>query len=129
MNLAFGPAIERIRRCCPALTVQATAAVLVAVVVLMLVGLDLWRTWAARELSLEVARIQAQNLADSLAQQVARSIELIDVPLREVQDRVATEGLDPAHLSELTNFVTRWARITPQLRDLIVLDRNEIGRA
>src|SRR5579859_22350 len=129
MNLAFGPAIERIRRCCPALTVQATAAVLVAVVVLMLVGLDLWRTWAARELSLEVARIQAQNLADSLAQQVARSIELIDVPLREVQDRVATEGLDPAHLSELTNFVTRWARITPQLRDLIVLDRNEMWLA
>ena len=125
MNLAFGPSFERIRRCCPGLTVQATAAVLVAVVVLLLVGLDLWHTWTARALNLEVARIQAQNLVDSLAQQVERSIDLVDVPLREVQDRVATEGLDPAHLPELSDLLTHWARITPQLRDLVLLDQNE----
>ena len=124
MNLALGPALDRFRRRCPNLTVQATAGVLVAVVVLLLVGLDLWHTWAARSFSLNVARIQAQNLADSLAQQVARSIDLIDVPLREIQDRVATDGLGPADAPDIQAALLRRARITPQARDLVVLDRN-----
>ena len=123
MNLALGPAFDRIRRRCPDLTVQATAGVLVAVVVLLLVGLDLWHTWAARALSLEVSRIQAQNLADSLAQQIARSIDLIDVPLREMQNRIAADGLDPARADDLEAVLLSSARITPQARNLVVLDK------
>ncbi|MDB5360033.1 MAG: sensor histidine kinase [Rhodospirillales bacterium] len=123
MNLALGPAFDRIRRHCPNLTVQATAGVLVAAVVLLLVGLDLWNTWTARALRLEVSRVQAQNLADSLAQQVSRSIDLIDVSLREVQDRVAIDGLEPAQVPALNDFLGALARITPQLRDLVVLDQ------
>ena len=123
MNLAPGPTFDRIRRRCPDLTVQATAGVLVAVVVLLLVGLDLWHTWAARALSLEVSRIQAQNLADSLAQQIARSIDLIDVPLREMQNRIAAEGLDPARADDLKAVLLSSARITPQARNLVVLDK------
>jgi PAS domain S-box-containing protein len=123
MNLAPGAMLASLRRRCPGLTIQATAGVLVAAVVLLLVGLDLWHTWTARALNLEVARIQAQNLADALAQQIARSIDLIDVPLREVQDLAATEGLDPARAPDLTDLLHRRARITPQLRDLVVLDR------
>jgi PAS domain S-box-containing protein len=123
MNLAPGPIFNRIRRRCPDLTVQATAGVLVAAVVLLLVGLDLWHTWTARALSLEVSRIQAQNLADSLAQQVARSIDLIDVPLREMQDRVAVEGLDSARAGDLKAVLLNKARMTPQARDLVVLDK------
>jgi len=123
MNLALGPAFDRLRRHRPNLTVQATAGVLVAVVVLLLVGLDLWHTWTARALSLEVSRIQAQNLADSLAQQVARSIDLIDVPLREMQNRVAADGLDPAGAADVKSLLVAGARITPQARNLVVLDR------
>jgi len=124
MNLALRPAIDRFRRRCPNLTVQATAGVLVAVVVLLLVGLDLWHTWTARTFSLDVARIQAQNLADSLAQQVARSIDLIDVPLREIQDRVANDGLNSADADAIQAVLLKRARITPQARDLVVLDRD-----
>ena len=105
------------------MTVQATAGGLVAVVVLVLVGLDLWHTWKARDLALDVAGIQAQNLVDSLAQQVARSIELIDLPLREIQERVAIDGLDPARAAELDTLLRSRARVTPQLRNLVVLDQ------
>lgn len=123
MNLGLGPAFDGIRRWRPNLTVQATAGALVAIVVTFLVGLDLWHTWTARALDLEVARIQAQNLADSLAQQVSRSIDLIDVSLREVQVRVGIEGLDPDQVPALNELLVNRARITPQLRDLVVLDQ------
>lgn len=105
------------------MALPATAAGLVAIVVLSLVGLDLWHSWQARDLALEVARIQAQNVADALAQQVARSIDLIDLPLREVQERVAAEGLDPARATEVDTVLKNRARVTPQLRDLVVLDQ------
>ena len=123
MNLAPGPDTARIRPSRPALTVQATAGLLVAAVVVLLVGLDLWHTWQARGQALELAQVQAQNLADSLAQQVARSIDLIDAPLRELQDQVAIEGLDPNDAERLGRLLVNRARITPQARDLVVLDR------
>jgi PAS domain S-box-containing protein len=94
------------------------------VVVLVLVGLDFWHAWRARALALEVAQIQSQNLADSVSQQIARSVELVDLPLREVQERVAAEGVSPAQATEFDAILRKRARVTPQLRDLVMLDQS-----
>lgn len=123
MKPALRPDIAGAPRRLAGMTVQATAGGLMAAVVLLLVGLDLWNAWRARDLALDVARIQVQNLADSLAQRVSRSIELIDLPLREMQERVAAEGMDPKRAAEFDTLLRNRARVTPQLRDLVVLDQ------
>ncbi|GGF25380.1 hypothetical protein GCM10011611_34300 [Aliidongia dinghuensis] len=124
MEPALQPVFRAARGRLGGTTVQATAAGLVVALVLSLVGLDLWHAWNARAVALDIAGVRAQSLADSTAQQIARAIDLVDLPLREVQDRVAAGGLDPARAPELDALLRNRARATPQLRDLVVLDQD-----
>ena len=85
-------------------------------------GTDGWQIWQARELKLDEARIEAQNMTRAVADQAELSIAAVDLVLTGIVERLGRDGPEPdleVRLHQL--MVTRVAQL-PQIREIVVLD-------
>lgn len=114
MRLTFLP-----RRRIP-LHVGIAAAVLA--VCLLLVGLDGWRTWQARDAAIAADKIETANLARSLAQHAHDIVHVADMTVSGVRERVETDGVSLDRMGRLNRFIAMRMAEVPALRGLEVFD-------
>lgn len=98
------------------------AFVFLALVMLLIGGLEAWLSWNARTEKLQQAAIATNNLAFSLAQHAQDAIGESAVVLAELVDRVESEGLGPQQLRRLHAVMATRAAALPQLHGLFVYD-------
>lgn len=96
----------------------------VAVVCLVILGLEGWRDWSEREQ--EIARISAEtlNLAKSLVQHAEDTFEVADALLVDVVERVETGGALPDAVRRLDNFLTERVRSLQRIKSLSVYEED-----
>ncbi|WP_262268498.1 sensor domain-containing diguanylate cyclase [Microvirga yunnanensis] len=92
----------------------------VAVVCLVIVGLEGWRDWSEREQ--ETARISAEtvNLAKSLVQHAEDTFEVADALLVDVVDRVEMGGVLPNAVKRLDTFLVERVQSLQRIKALSV---------
>lgn len=100
------------------------ALVLVALVVVSLLGLDVWQSWNARDLAIHNAAQTAQNLARSLAEHAGASMEEADTVLSDLIERVQHDGVQGAQGTRLRGLMRNSTRDLPQLHGLFIYDRD-----
>ncbi len=119
------PASDGERRAAIGARLVAISVVLLTLALLGASGLVLGQRHAA----LEAARIAAENLAATIAEQTTRSLQAVDVVLLDLQDRAA--GDEPASVEAARALlagprVTSWLRAStahlPQIEALLVAD-------
>ncbi len=89
---------------------------------LLLVGLDGWRTWQLREITIGADRTETTNLARSLAQHAHDTVQTADAILVGVRERVESEGLAPDKVARLDRLMRYRVSTLPALHGLFVID-------
>jgi len=82
--------------------------------------------WHAREVAVESARREADNLAQSLAQQASDTVEIAEGALAEIVGRVEMEGTSPEARVLLSEDMAQAIVAMPRLHMLLIVD--EKGR-
>ena len=77
------------------------ASAFVALVCVVIVGLSAWREWGLRDITLQEAEVDLNNLARSLTQHAEDSIDLMDTGIVGVVSRLETDGTGAETLSKL----------------------------
>jgi hypothetical protein len=81
---------------------------LAALVAVALTGFWLWTAWLLRDAQVAETQIKALNLASSVAQHAERSIEAIDIVVRNTLDRVEA-GVVPVNRDRMRMLLSRRA--------------------
>lgn len=108
----------------PGQSLQRLAFVFVVLVILSIIGLDIWQAWTARRETLRMAETTISNLTRSLAQHAEDVFEEADLVLANVVERVETDGTSPAQLERLRRLLQGNVASLAQLNGLFVFDRN-----
>jgi diguanylate cyclase (GGDEF)-like protein/PAS domain S-box-containing protein len=95
----------------------ATFVMLVCVVILALGG---WREWASRNAVLKNAEADMSNLARSLMQHADDTLELADVVLIGMVDRLETDGTGSAATARLQTFIELRKATLARIRGLFI---------
>ncbi|MBI3516290.1 MAG: PAS-domain containing protein [Proteobacteria bacterium] len=82
-----------------------------------LLGLTVWTVIQAREIALEQAAVDSQNLARTLQQHTLQAFQSVDLVLRGLADRPG-----PTDAPALSDVLARHAQGLGQVRELVVLD-------
>src|SRR6266852_5635137 len=86
-------AVASSRNLCARRTPTEVAVIgLVIFVCAAFIGTDGWRTWQARQVQLEAARIVGENMTRSLAQHAELSIAAVDLVLTGIVERLERDG-------------------------------------
>jgi signal transduction histidine kinase len=104
--------------------VQAKVIVFLCLVCLMLVSLDVEQSWTAREGRMREARIEANNLARSLAQHAEDVFETTDAEVRTLRDTVADEGVGAASIDRLERRMRAQVANQPLFHTLFLFDEH-----
>jgi two-component system, sensor histidine kinase and response regulator len=104
------------------LTFRMTA--FIVVVCALLVGTDIWRSLAARQVQLKEMTSATANLARAMAQHANDTIKECDIALSGVAERVEHDGTGPVSLERLRQLFSSRLSQLPQLNGLFVFDRN-----
>ena len=95
----------------------------IVVVCALLVGTDIWRSLAARQVQLKEMTSATTNLARAMAQHANDTIKESDIAILGITERVEHDGTSPVSLERLRQlFLSRLAEL-PQLNGLFVFDR------
>src|SRR5471032_3398874 len=95
----------------------------IVVVCALLVGTDIWRSLAARQVQLKEMTSATTNLARAMAQHANDTIKESDTAITGIVERAEHDGTNPAALERLRQlFSARLAQL-PQLNGLFVFDR------
>jgi two-component system sensor histidine kinase/response regulator len=103
------------------LTFRMTA--FIVVVCALLVGTDIWRSLAARQVQLKEMTSATTNLARAMAQHANDTIKESDIALMGIVERVEHDGTHPAALERLRQLFSFRLNELPQLNGLFVFDR------
>ncbi len=98
------------------------ATVFVGVVCLSLVGVDVWRSVAARSAQLQEMERLAANAARAMGQQADDTIKAADIALADIVERLETEGQDAAALRRVERQMVAQVVNLPQVVGLYVYD-------
>ncbi|WP_443094346.1 sensor domain-containing diguanylate cyclase [Pseudoduganella chitinolytica] len=98
------------------------ATVFVTLVCVSLVGLDFWRSWNARAVLLEQTERSATNLARAMSQHADDTIKSADTSLKDLEERIETDGMGPDRLARLHRVMQEQVRALPQLDGLYAYD-------
>jgi diguanylate cyclase (GGDEF)-like protein/PAS domain S-box-containing protein len=100
------------------------AAVLVSACLmgLAMVGLDGWRTWESRSVTIAEDKIETANLAQSLAQQTHDTIQAADTVLIGLRERVEHAGAGPLDLDRLHQLMALRLTNLPIIHGLFIYD-------
>lgn len=88
----------------------------------LMIGLDGWRTWTERGVTIAVDTVETANLARSLAQHAHDVVQTADAALFTMRERVEAEGLSPARLVSLHAAMAATVANLPVIHGLFVLD-------
>jgi two-component system sensor histidine kinase/response regulator len=95
----------------------------IVVVCALLVGTDIWRSLAARQVQLKEMTSATTNLARAMAQHANDTIKESDIALMGITELVEHDGTNPVSLERLRQlFLSRLVEL-PQLNGLFVFDR------
>ncbi|QIE24143.1 Sensor histidine kinase RcsC [Caballeronia sp. SBC1] len=103
------------------LTFRMTA--FIVLVCALLVGTDIWRSLAARQVQLKEMTSATANLARAMAQHANDTIKESDTALMGIDERVEHDGTSPAALERLRQLFSSRLNELPQLNGLFVFDR------
>ena len=95
----------------------------IVVVCALLVGTDIWRSLAARQVQLKEMTSATANLARAMAQHANDTIKESDTALMGIAERVEHDGTNPAALERLRQLFSARLNGLPQLNGLFVFDR------
>ena len=97
---------------------------LIVVMVLSLIGLDIWQSWTSRDQALSSAQANVSNLARSLAEHAGNTLEEADIVLVGLVERVQVDGADgEAQRLRLHRLMKRLSGSLEQLHGLFIYDR------
>ncbi len=96
-----------------------TLAACVVVICLVLLGLDLWRTWQARQIQLAANQVETANLAQSLALHAHDLLRVTDALLLDMRSDLEA---GPAPATTHPPIATRQGASVPMLRGLSAFD-------
>ena len=113
----------------PRPSLHARVMISVLAFCLLLVGLDVWRTWQLRAITLGADQTETTNLARSLAQHAHDTVQTADAVLVGLRERVETEGLAPDKVARLDRLMRYRTGSLPLLHGLFVIDGAGIGVA
>lgn len=105
---------------------QALAGWLRAFVVgvsMLLVGMVAWYEWMSYEATLEKGEVDARLLAGSLAQHAEDTLEMADVLLLGLSDRLQTAERAPEEVWTIGEGVANQLRQTPKIRSIAAYDQ------
>ena len=103
-----------------AIVVRALAFVIIVCV--LLVALDIWRSWNARVVELNEMSTATANISRAAAQQADDTLKEADTAILGIVERVEFDGNDPAALARLHTLMVRRVAELPQLNGLFVYD-------
>lgn len=103
---------------------QRMAYTCIALVTLLLLGMDGWQSWTARSQALSAAQVATVNLARSLAQHAEDAFDEADTVLRDLTERVETDGLAPLSVERLRHLMRQRQSELEQLHGLFVYDKS-----
>jgi PAS domain S-box-containing protein len=95
-------------------SLQAASACFVILVCLSLIGIDSWRTYAARVDAMTDAEKDTSNIARSIEHDAEATFDAADLILQGLVERIETDGTGPAQLERLHRYVMM--RIAAQTR-------------
>ena len=95
----------------------------IVVVCALLVGTDIWRSLAARQVQLKEMTSATTNLARAMAQHANDTIKESDTAIMGIVERVERDGTNPAALERLRQLFSSRLTQLPQLNGLFVFDR------
>lgn len=98
------------------------AGVFVIIVVLTLVMFNAWQIWNAHQRNLQIASVDSENLARSLAQHAEDTFAQVDSNLIDLTERIESDGLGPDQLLRLQKVMQTQASNFPQLHGSFVYD-------
>ncbi len=104
------------------LSLHARVVTAVLAFCLLLIGLDGWRTWQLREITISADRTETSNLARSLAQHAHDTVQTADTVLVGVRERVESDGLAPEKVARLDRLMQYRLSALPALHGLFVID-------
>src|SRR5271165_3936431 len=110
---------ERVSR---AVVPRDTMIALISVLCIVVLGHDLYQTWAGRSREIEVGRREAVNLAWSAAQNARDAFLLADVRLLDLVERVEAEGTGAPQLERLRRLMRLQIVTLPILQSLTLID-------
>ncbi|ADJ63049.1 response regulator containing a CheY-like receiver domain and a GGDEF domain transmembrane protein [Herbaspirillum seropedicae SmR1] len=103
-----------------------TALLFVVVVCVVILLLEAWTAWRAREVALSESTTDASNVALALIQHAEQSIKEADIVLETVQEHLDHEDRSASARIRTHDFMIRSVASLPQLAQLTVVD--EQGR-
>jgi PAS domain S-box-containing protein len=99
----------------------ATFAV-IAVLCMVVVGHDMFRTWQDRNRQLENSRREVANLSWAAEQHTEAAFVLAETVLNGTRERVKTDGTGPSQLERLRLLMTRGLAVSTVLDSLSIID-------
>jgi PAS domain S-box-containing protein len=113
---------ERLRR--RHLSLQATAAFVVVLACISLIGTDVWRTYATRSEALRDAWTDASNLTRSIARHAEDSFRAVDGALVGLVERLEVDGTSDVALQRLHRVLETQVAVLPQLDVIAIVDEH-----
>ncbi|HEY2137396.1 MAG TPA: diguanylate cyclase [Xanthobacteraceae bacterium] len=102
-------------------TPPVTVMVLVVSVCLCVCGLVGAKAWHERTATLSQSAADTRNLAGSLAQHAARTIEALDIVLTGIVERLEFDGFGAEHGERMPRLLKLHVQALPQVRELAVI--------
>ena len=102
------------------------ASAFAVIVCVMLAGMEVWREWSTYSSDIADAELRSANLSRSLAQHAEDSVELADVMVMAIVERVEVAGTSPEAIERLNRFVSLRALEQSRVEALTIYD--ERGR-
>jgi two-component system sensor histidine kinase/response regulator len=119
-----GKPLSRFRRPLRRPSLQAASAGFVILVCLSLVGIDSWRTYAARADAVVEAQRDTSNLTRSIAHDAEQTFDAAGLVLLGAISRLETDGTGPVQLERLHQFLMGQIAAQTRFRGVFVYNEN-----
>jgi diguanylate cyclase (GGDEF)-like protein len=105
-------------------SISSLAFFFVGVVLLTLMGLEIWTALKERDIQLKETATSVNNVAFALAQHANETFKEADIVLVGVLERLQHDGVGPATIARTHRVLAMRAKELPQLNGIFVYDEN-----
>ncbi|ASU37157.1 diguanylate cyclase [Herbaspirillum sp. meg3] len=105
-------------------SVSSLAFAFVGIVLLIIVGLEVWKALQERDLQLKETSASVNNVAFALAQHANETLKEADIVLVGVLERLQHDGVGPATIERTHKILAIRAKGLTQLNGIFVYDEN-----
>jgi len=106
------------------MTVTQRAVAFTVAVCVLLIGLDGWQSWRARDVQIHEMERDSSNLASAAAEHADQTIKAADTILVGLVERVQYDGVGPTALTRLNHVLGMRQGELPELNGLFVYDQD-----